>query len=241
MTINIAGEEFTANGLIILERNYLDVYRYEKWNAKVNPEFLENQTFIPDSIEMTEGITSAPELLTEEQLISLMDKHGIGTDATMAQHIETIQQRNYAVKRDRRFVPENLGIALCNAYDRMDKTLSKPYLRANMESRMQMIAEGRLNKDQFLESCLTEMRRIFIDVQRNAITLDQAVSEFFNAVNHAISEEIQRGISRCQCGNRMSLKGQGRVDRNNARRGRGRGRGRRGRGRGRGRGNNNRK
>lgn len=32
--INIAGEKFTATGLCIYERNYLDVYIYDKWNAK---------------------------------------------------------------------------------------------------------------------------------------------------------------------------------------------------------------
>lgn len=35
-TVNaiIAAEEFTATGLCIYERNYLDVYIYDKWNAK---------------------------------------------------------------------------------------------------------------------------------------------------------------------------------------------------------------
>lgn len=42
---------------------------------------------------MVEGTTSAPALLTEADLIALMDKHGIGTDATHAEHINTIKQR----------------------------------------------------------------------------------------------------------------------------------------------------
>lgn len=32
--INISDEKFTANGLVILERNYLDVYPYDKWSGK---------------------------------------------------------------------------------------------------------------------------------------------------------------------------------------------------------------
>lgn len=42
---------------------------------------------------MVEGSTSAPSLLTEADLIALMDKHGIGTDATHAEHINTIKVR----------------------------------------------------------------------------------------------------------------------------------------------------
>lgn len=34
VNIEIAGEKFNATGLVILERNYLDVYIYDKWSAK---------------------------------------------------------------------------------------------------------------------------------------------------------------------------------------------------------------
>jgi len=34
---------------------------------------------MPTNLEMTDGQTSPPNLLTEADLISLMDKHGIGT------------------------------------------------------------------------------------------------------------------------------------------------------------------
>lgn len=34
VTVHIADEEFTATGLCIYERNYLDVYIYDRWNAK---------------------------------------------------------------------------------------------------------------------------------------------------------------------------------------------------------------
>lgn len=33
--IDIAQEKFSASGLMIIERNYLDVYPYDKWNTKV--------------------------------------------------------------------------------------------------------------------------------------------------------------------------------------------------------------
>lgn len=40
---------------------------------------------------MEEGKTSPPQLLSEADLIALMEKHGIGTDATHADHIDTIK------------------------------------------------------------------------------------------------------------------------------------------------------
>ena len=70
-------------------------------------------------------------------------------------------KKDYAfVNPQLRFEPTSLGIALCQAYDRMQLTLSKPYLRANMESRMKMISQGRLDKQTFLNECLQEMKRV---------------------------------------------------------------------------------
>lgn len=82
-------------------RNYLDVYPYEKWVTKEIPVFHEGATFMPTNLLMHQGSTTAPELLKESDLIAMMDKHGIGTDATIAQHIQTVQDRNYAEMHNR--------------------------------------------------------------------------------------------------------------------------------------------
>lgn len=54
---------------------------------------LTGQTFEPTAFTMVDGKTSAPNLLTEAELIAMMDKHGIGTDATHAEHINTVMER----------------------------------------------------------------------------------------------------------------------------------------------------
>ncbi|VDM85551.1 unnamed protein product, partial [Strongylus vulgaris] len=49
-----------------------------------------------------------------------MDKYGIGTDATHAEHIEKIKTRQYVgVREDGRFIPGYLGLALVDGYDAM--------------------------------------------------------------------------------------------------------------------------
>lgn len=74
----VAGEFFHATGLIVLERNYLDVYPYDKWASSALPDFQEGEVFMPSVCELRDGETSAPNLLTEADLVSLMDKNGIG-------------------------------------------------------------------------------------------------------------------------------------------------------------------
>jgi DNA topoisomerase-3 len=68
---------------------------------------------------MRDGKTTAPLPLSEVELITLMDRNGIGTDATIASHITTILDREYATKdAQQRFHPTKLGIALIEGYNR---------------------------------------------------------------------------------------------------------------------------
>lgn len=94
--ITYGSEGFHASGLIVLERNYLDIYIWDRWqSSQILPNFQQGETFVPTEANMTDGKTTAPNYLTEPELIALMDANGIGTDATMAEHIDKIQVRKY--------------------------------------------------------------------------------------------------------------------------------------------------
>jgi hypothetical protein len=48
VTIDIAGELFTARGLMVVERVWLDVYPYEKWSGNAEmPAFVEVRAHTP--------------------------------------------------------------------------------------------------------------------------------------------------------------------------------------------------
>ncbi|MCJ1429539.1 DNA topoisomerase, partial [Sticta canariensis] len=92
--LDYGDEVFFTTGLLVLQRNYLDVYPYEKWESSQQlPHFVLGETFEPMQANITDGETTAPGYLTEPELISLMDANGIGTDATMAEHIAKIKER----------------------------------------------------------------------------------------------------------------------------------------------------
>lgn len=116
----------------MLELNYLEIYPYEKWSDKVLPPFQLGETFVPTVLEMEDGLTTPPSHLSEAELIAIMSRNGIGTDATIHEHIKKVITRNYVFKNNRQlFEPSNLGIGLVEGYDKigLDKSLSKPFLR----------------------------------------------------------------------------------------------------------------
>lgn len=70
-----------------MEWNYLEVYPYDKWGDKEIPHYEQGQQFEPSEIEMVDGQTTPPPLLTEADLIALMEKHGIGESVASTQGV----------------------------------------------------------------------------------------------------------------------------------------------------------
>ena len=220
--ISYGSEAFSAHGVVVVARNYLDVYPYENWtNSTTLPKFALHEEFEPTEAMMNEGKTAAPSFLTEPDLIALMDANGIGTDATMAEHIKKIKDREYVHTRPKggsaignhapaparggrggrgaragrggrgaaagagggggggleEFIPSVLGVALVDGYDKMghEISLSKPFLRKEMELKMKDICEGRLAHDVMRRESLIQYKRVF-DQSKERLDILKAVS-----------------------------------------------------------------
>uniref|UniRef100_A0A3Q1GMZ7 DNA topoisomerase n=2 Tax=Acanthochromis polyacanthus TaxID=80966 RepID=A0A3Q1GMZ7_9TELE len=211
--IDIAQEKFSTSGLMIIARNYLDVYPYDKWNTKLIPVYEQDSQFQPSAIEMVDGQTSPPQLLTEADLISLMEKHGIGTDATHAEHIETIKSRMYVgLTADQRFLPGELGMGLVEGYNSMGYEMSKPNLRAELEADLKLVSEGRKDKRNVLQHHIQKYKTVFIESVRKAKKLDEALSPYLGAAQEIAEEqehdiELPLPVRKCpSCGRDMVLK-----------------------------------
>ncbi|XP_006774024.1 PREDICTED: DNA topoisomerase 3-alpha [Myotis davidii] len=211
--IDISQERFVAHGLMILARNYLDVYPYDRWSDKTLPVYERGSCFQPSTVEMVDGETSPPQLLTEADLIALMEKHGIGTDATHAEHIETIKARMYVgLTPDKRFLPGHLGMGLVEGYDSMGYEMSKPDLRAELEADLKLICEGRKDKSVVLRQQIQKYRTVFTEAVAKAKKLDEALSQYFGERAEVPPEEavypaVPAPVRKCpQCNKDMVLK-----------------------------------
>ncbi|VDK45071.1 unnamed protein product [Anisakis simplex] len=189
--IGKGGESFTATGLLVEDYGYLRVYKYEKWSDKTLPQYREGELLKECKVSMNEGHTQPPSLLNEADLIALMDKYGIGTDATHAEHIETIKARRYAaLNQDKRFIPGYLGLALVDGYDRMGYAMSKPHMRADLESQLKLICLGQRNKDEVLAEQTERYRRIFEQSEVKIAMLSNAFREYLNSSQRNQQQEF---------------------------------------------------
>jgi DNA topoisomerase III len=229
LTVQQGTEEFNAKGLMILERNWLEIYEpWERWSTGQGelPPLEVGSRIRPSSLVMKDGRTVPPQPLSEVELITLMDRNGIGTDATIAQHLASIQDREYARKdANTKFHPTKLGIALIEAYNSMGYTLNKPDLRRETETECNYVAAGRKTKDEIVSYLLAKMKQCYESCTSEAHKLDAAVARHFPRLgaNNTTTHVVQAQFSECgSCGGPMALKqerqgdgGGGRASANN--------------------------
>ncbi|ORY31011.1 DNA topoisomerase [Naematelia encephala] len=184
--IEIAGEYFSTSGLVVLSRNYLEVYPYDKWASSAVPDFQEDEEFMPTVCELREGTTTRPNLLTEADLVGLMDKNGIGTDATIAEHIAKIIEREYVKEKQEQkvkyLVPSPLGVGLVEGYNSIgfDRSLSKPHLRRETEHRMQLICDGVQSKADVLAFSIEQYKEVFVKAKTEFTTIVENVDKYLH-------------------------------------------------------------
>lgn len=111
--LEAAGEVFTLSGREVTDPGFTAVLTSGIVEDEPLPEFSEGETLRLASLRVREGKTSPPGYLTEAELIGLMERNGIGTDASIPTHVNNIIVRNYVtLGSGRTLVPTQLGIVL---------------------------------------------------------------------------------------------------------------------------------
>ncbi|ODV89548.1 hypothetical protein CANCADRAFT_140658 [Tortispora caseinolytica NRRL Y-17796] len=202
--VNWGEEQFSKTSLAVIHRNYLDVYIYDQWQSTEDlPELTAGQHLEISSTSLNEGKSAPPSYLTEPELIALMDANQIGTDATMAEHIDTIIKREYIFMKDKKtdrqisysersrgtsrqgtieLVPSALGKALIDGYDNMnlEKSLTKPLLRKELEVSLKEICDGKKLKTEVTAQVLRMYEDMFNKTKENFSQLKDACQSLLN-------------------------------------------------------------
>ncbi|CAD8146824.1 unnamed protein product [Paramecium pentaurelia] len=162
-------------------------------------KFVTNNKVQIGFVEYQQGQTSPPDHLTETELITLMDKFKIGTDASMATHINNICERQYVKVegQSRKLKPTDLGLSLVRGYKRIDPDLVAPQLRSNIESQVDQIAKGKLKCHQVIDEVIQIFTKKYIHF-RDRINDFQLIQYHQQGINKQIKQQVEEIIlSRC--------------------------------------------
>lgn len=210
-------ECFGARGLIVQVMGYLEIMQpYEQWTDRNMPsQLLQEGAQVPiEELLLRSSQTKPPPLLSEADLIALMDRHGIGTDATIAEHIKKVQDRGYVRQTgDKRFEPSPLGVALVEALERSQILLARPTMRSCQEESFRRIQSGELEAESVRTQALSQFADTFQHLRNNRETLYSSFASRFQSVEAESWTTTTPGFCGCRCGQRMDLKSAGSAPR----------------------------
>ena len=202
MNISAGSEQFALVGRRLIDAGFTAVQRGEVADVEL-PKLSKGDRLEISSVGVSLGKTSPPPYLSESDLLSLMEKNGIGTDASMATHINNICERNFVKLCDpgRRLVPTKLGIVLINGYSAIDPELVTPRVRGEIESQCTLIALGKAKPEEVIEHTLKMFKQKFLYFLSQIEKMDSLFESSFTSL-----ASTGRPLSRCgRCKKYMNL------------------------------------
>nr|KAG5699160.1 hypothetical protein BaRGS_014459 [Batillaria attramentaria] len=199
----IGPERFSCSGKVLTDPGFTEVMPWLALGADEEIPTLKQNTMLDiDEVKLVDRQTSPPDYLTESELISLMEKHGIGTDASIPVHINNIVERRYVnIIGGRRLQPTSLGIVLVHGYQRIDADLVLSTMRSAVEQQLNLIAQGRADFHEVKQHTVDIFHLKF----RYFVQHINAMDELFEVTFSSLADS-GRPISRCgKCRRYMKL------------------------------------
>ncbi|GAB4851852.1 hypothetical protein Ancab_031251 [Ancistrocladus abbreviatus] len=190
---SIGGESFYCTGQQVTAQGFTSIMPWLSISEKNLPQFTRGEKIKVSKVELDEGNTSPPDYLSESEVISLMEKHGIGTDASIPVHISNICERNYVqVQAGRRLVPTALGITLVRGYQLIDPDLCLPDIRSFIEHQITLIAKGQADHSLVVKHVLQQFKQKYIYFVKQIENMDALFEAQFSPLSAS-----GRALSKC--------------------------------------------
>ena len=154
--IQAAGNTFRANGQVLRFPGYFAVYHESAESqspAGAAPDSDDDRTLPPltqgqvlklQNIDPKQHFTQPPPRFTEASLVKELEEDGIGRPSTYATILATLQNREYALKEEGKFVPSELGLLVTDLLVEHFGDLIDVKYTARMEEELDEIEDGKL-------------------------------------------------------------------------------------------------
>ncbi len=148
---------------------YLKVYNddEDKEESSKIPDLKEGDELKLSEVMPKQHFTTPPPRYTEASLVKALEEHGIGRPSTYAPIISKIQQKNYVEKIDKALAPTALGMTLCKQLVDYFKDIMNYEFTANMESKLDDIAEDKLKWNEVIKDFYTPFIETVSEAKKN--------------------------------------------------------------------------
>lgn len=151
--VNAGDYAFKATGSSLLFPGFLILYRTDSGDADtILPVMEEGQKLELAELLPEQHFTQPPPRYNEASLVKTLEEKGIGRPSTYVPIIETIQSRGYVLKESKAFLPTELGYVVVELMKQYFPEIIDVGFTAKMESQLDDIAEGNLERFHVLDS-----------------------------------------------------------------------------------------
>jgi DNA topoisomerase-1 len=190
--IKIADVSFFADGRMVVKPGYILYYPYFKPADQPVPQMRPGQVLTVVEVRLVEGETKPPPRLDEAELLRLMEKNGIGTDATRATYPSLIVERRYASRQGGRYRPTLLGLKLVESLEKTDRRLVTPDTRKMVEQYMEALERGDAKLEECLETSLKTYGELLRLCRQRALEIGKHLAEAYMAETKAEGRKHDR-------------------------------------------------
>ncbi|MCM1125013.1 MAG: DNA topoisomerase [Lachnospiraceae bacterium] len=161
--IEASDKTFQADGSIIQNPGYKEVMELlgtedkKKSDAEQPlPDLAEGQILDVTSLELKEGKTKPPAKYNPGNIVKLMNKYKIGTSATSANIIQTLEKRKFIVlDNKKKYTTTELGRSFIML---VPEVLKSKNLTIEFEEKLSQVNSGAVTKEQFFQDITEQIR-----------------------------------------------------------------------------------
>ena len=154
--LDIYHATFSSTGRTITHSGFKKIYQDEseeladQEDETILPDIEEGEKVTAKYIDINSHETKPPARFTEASLVKWMEEAGIGRPSTFAATIGKIQAREYTHKSGRALVPTVKAFVATNFSENEFKDEVQYEYTANLNQKLDLIADGTLDRDDFL-------------------------------------------------------------------------------------------
>jgi DNA topoisomerase-1 len=176
VTISINGNRFQLNGRQTLEEGWLLFYRpYVQSADAVLPPMEEGQKVSVKQVVLEDKFTNPPSRYNPSSLLRRMEKEEIGTKATRAGIIQTLNVRKYI--REERIVVTDLGFEVVDVLKKYCPAVVSLELTRKLEERMNEIQQGKETRENVLQDTIEILKPVTAQLKENEQVIGARLSQ----------------------------------------------------------------
>lgn len=192
--VSILDLKFYNKGLVIKEKNWLNVYKSDVKEEEI-PTI--NGTVDVKEIRIEQKMTQPPRRYSEASLLKELEKRNLGTKATRAAIIETLYSRGYVKERSIEATP--LGIKLISTLKHHSPIIIDEQLTRELEEEMDSIQLEKKDLEKIQVKVLEHTKKVIIKITEEMRKHEEEIGKELSEGTEEMFEQEKQDNTLTEC------------------------------------------